>query len=564
MHAKMKANLQLCLLLLISVFCSPSCAAETLPCRLRETSHGSVCVCTSSYCDYVEMPLLNNGQQIVVISSSQNGLRFKSTDASFDGQDKFVIEDERSTAKSFIAEAIIVEQNRAWLQLATRPALLALNGSVKTVKISVDRSKHYQEISNFGGALTGSVSHILKQLPTDLQDHIYKSYFHSQGIGYNTVRTSIGGCDFDLEPWAYNEQPQNDAQLSNFSSLDARDLLKVEQLQRLKTVASLPALKIMAAAWSAPPWMKTNGRWTGFGQLKLQYYDTWAQYHLKFLDLMEANGMPIWAISTGNEPLNGIIGFFFVHFMSMGWTPRQQAIWLGEHLGPTIRNSAHSQVKIFGNDDQRYTYPGWFRKMRRSRRNSVDYLDGLAVHWYWDDIFGPELIDEIHNEMPNKLLLNTESCLGDKPWQTHGPELGSWERGEHYMRAYLQDLQHNFNGWLDWNLVLDEQGGPNYSHNYVDSPIIVNTTNRAEFYKQPMFYAIGHFSKFLPEKSKRIETSVSGSELTAVGFERPDGNIAVILYNGENAPLDVHFQDTRRGELTMRIPPRSWHTVLYT
>lgn len=175
--------------------------------------------------------------------------------------------------------------------------------------------------------------------------------------------------------------------------------------------------------------------------------------------------------------------------------------------------------------------------MRTARTNSVDYLDGLAVHWYWDEIFGPQLIDEAHAEMPNKLMLNTESCIGDKPWQTHGPELGSWGRGENYMRAYMQDLQHNINGWLDWNLVLDERGGPNYVHNYVDSAVIVNATSHAEFYKQPIFYAIGHFSKFVPEESVRIETRTnetneSLAQLNVVGFRRPDGSVALILYNG--------------------------------
>lgn len=92
---------------------------------------------------------------------------------------------------------------------------------------------------------------------------------------------SIGGCDFDLEPWAYNELPRNDKELSNFTALDPRDLQKIEQMKRLKTVAKLDNLKIMAAAWSAPTWMKSNERWTGFGTLRSEYYQTWANYHLK-------------------------------------------------------------------------------------------------------------------------------------------------------------------------------------------------------------------------------------------------------------------------------------------
>ncbi|XP_062124078.1 LOW QUALITY PROTEIN: lysosomal acid glucosylceramidase [Drosophila sulfurigaster albostrigata] len=558
----------LCLYLVYALWAShDAVAALSTDCELRETKHGSVCVCNSSHCDYLEQPALNDSNQLVVISSSKNGLRYKRTDGSFFAAKHIEVQDRQFIDENFVADAIVVEDNRAWLQFSKIPQQFVLNARIKTVQLTVKREQRYQKITNFGGAFTGSVSHILQQLPTELQDHVYRSYFHEEGIAYNSIRMSIGGSDFDLQPWAYNEQPRNDPDLSNFTTLDPRDLQKIEQLERLKSVAELKELQIMAAAWSAPTWMKSNERWTGFGQLKPEYYQAWAQYHLRFLELMQSKNMPVWAISTGNEPLNGVIGFFFVHFMSMGWTPWQQAIWLSDHLGPTIRNSSQRHVLIFGNDDQRYTYPSWFRKMRASRSNALDYLDGLAVHWYWDEIFGPQLIDEAHAEMPNKLMLNTESCIGDKPWQTHGPELGSWGRGESYMRAYMQDLQHNINGWLDWNLVLDEKGGPNYIHNYVDSPVIVNTTNRAEFYKQPIYYAIGHFSKFVPAQSVRIETQTNETDafpqLNVVGFQRPDNSIALILYNGENLPVDVALDDSQRGKFKLRLPARSWHTVIY-
>lgn len=171
---------------------------------------------------------------------------------------------------------------------------------------------------------------------------------------------SIGGCDFDLSPWAYNEQPENDPLLSNFTKLDDRDLQKVEQIHRLKEVSNLENLKIKGAAWSPPKWMKSNLAWTGFSHLKKEYYQTWADYHLKWLELMEENGLPVWAISTGNEPLNGLLFTEFVKFMSLGWSPHRQAEWLTDHLGPTIRNSKFKDVIIFGNDDQRYTFPNWF------------------------------------------------------------------------------------------------------------------------------------------------------------------------------------------------------------
>lgn len=138
------------------------------------------------------------------------------------------------------------------------------------------------------------------------------------------MRMPIGGCDFDLEPWAYNELPKNDKALSNFTELDARDMLKVQQIQKLRAAAQNDDIKFVGAAWSSPRWMKTNNAWTGLSALRSEYYQTWADYHLKFLELMNEQNIRFWAISTGNEPLNGGPVFLFIKFMSLGWSGATQ------------------------------------------------------------------------------------------------------------------------------------------------------------------------------------------------------------------------------------------------
>ncbi|KNC29753.1 hypothetical protein FF38_05244 [Lucilia cuprina] len=542
----------------------------TIPCDLQSSKYGFVCKCTADYCDYLEEPTLKSDTNLFAVSTSKDGLRFSVTEVEFGSWETLKIKDYHEslknweTFKSFNIDALDVDNARSLFQLYEGNKRFLSQRMTKS-SITINRSKTYQKIVGFGGALTGSVAYLLKKLNTSLQDHLYKSYFHKDGIAYNILRTSIGGCDFDLEPWAYNEYPENDKHLTNFTVLDQRDLLKIEQIKRLKTVALLDDLKIMAAAWSPPPWMKTNNNWTGFSSLKTEYYEAWAKYHLRFLELMLSKNITIWAISTGNEPLNGVIGWLFVHFMSLGWTPRNQAVYLNDYLGPALKKSPFKNVLIFGNDDQRYSYPAWFKTMNSSRPGSLNYLDGLAVHWYWDDIFGPELIDKTLQLMPNKLLLNTEACVGDKPWQTRGPELGSWERGEQYIRSILQDLQHNFNGWIDWNLILDERGGPNYVNNTVDAPIILNTDNNSEFYKQPLFYGMGHFSKFISENSQRIEVKLSSiqNSIDAVGFKRPDNKIVLIIFNSAAIPQDINLNDSVRGMLTINVPARSIHTIVY-
>ncbi|XP_073816320.1 lysosomal acid glucosylceramidase-like [Musca autumnalis] len=523
--------------------------AVTTPCNLRETPEGGVCVCNSEYCDYLDDPTPESDVQYALVSSSRAGLRFSTTTSLFNRFSKQYVLDYDQ----------LVERQ----QIDNITAHMSERATTRTVNLNIDREKQYRKIVGFGGSFTGAVSYLLEKLPQAVQDHLYKSYYGDDGLAFNLMRMSIGGCDFDLAPWAYNEEPANDANLSNFTKIDPRDQTKAEQIKRLMAVANPKNLRIKGAAWSAPPWMKTNNRWTGFGRLKKEYYQTWADYHLKWLEIMEENGLPIWAISTGNEPMNGLLFMYFVRFMSMGWHPLSQAAWLSDHLGPTIRNSKYKDLVIFGNDDQRYTFPTWFKLMKLSRRDSLNYLDGFAVHWYWDEIFKPTFIDNTLALYPEKILIMTESCIGDKPWQKAGPVLGSWYRGEKMARAFLQNLQHGYNGWIDWNLILDENGGPNYVDNTVDAPVIVDTANPSEILKQPIFYAMGHFSKFIPEGSVRIDAVRSNVNIDSVAYLRPDGSVAAVLFNSGNAQVEINVIDSVRGSAIIVLPPRSIHTMIY-
>lgn len=507
--------------------------SQGIPCKLRKAKYGNVCVCTSDYCDTLENVEPGDEGDYVVVTSSRDGYPFLVRRGKFSTPDT---DDPADPSKK------------------------------RTANVKVRRENEYQTVCGFGGAFTGSVSHILDALSLELRKHVYRSYYSgTQGIGYTMMRVSIGGSDFDLEPWAYNETPENDKALSNFTGLDPRDVKKVEQIRDLKETAELKDLKIIGAAWSPPRWMKSNNAWNGYSYLREDYYQTWADYHTKFLELMAAEELPLWAISTGNEPLNGIFGWVFVKFMSLGWTPAPQAKWVAEHLGPSIRKNAQiKDVKIFAGDDQRYVFPWWLQKMESSHANSIEYLAGFAVHWYWDQIIPPTLLNAVHSLYPDKLLLNTESCDGDKPFQTHGPELGSWKRAEKYILAYMEDFNHWVNGWIDWNLVLDERGGPNYVDNFVEAPVVVNTETKQEFYKQPIFYAIGHFSRFVVEGSVRIEVHSTNKNVHVIGFKRPENDsIVVIFYNKASDIITARFWDPERGSIILTLPPKSIHTLYY-
>jgi glucosylceramidase len=301
-----------------------------------------VCVCNDTYCDTLEVKLPENDGQVLILSTSKNGLRFEETRTNF-GEFKVSISNgpyHYGTEKN--ANLEMVKQVLKIPDRFEEPLESIVN-------INVNRTARYQKIIGFGGAFTGAVSYNLKELSSlKLREHVYESYYSKQkGNGYNLMRFPIGGCDFDVEPWAYNEYPEHDPFLTGFTKIDGRDVEKIKQVEELKRVTNNHNIKLIGAAWSPPRWMKTNGEWSGFSALRDEYYRTWADYHVRYLELMHQSNFSFWAISTGNEPLNAVVLPYFVKFMSLGWLPKAQGNWLGEHLGPAIKNSSvTSKIKV--------------------------------------------------------------------------------------------------------------------------------------------------------------------------------------------------------------------------
>ncbi|CRK87903.1 CLUMA_CG001690, isoform A [Clunio marinus] len=547
-------GLGLCIKYLIQIE-FPVCST---PCDLRAYRTGLVCVCNSSYCDTLDVKLPKIKGEVLILSTSKSGLRYHATKSHF-GSDRIKIlhgpyhygTSGKSKSYQIIAQSIS-KLEKAYETLTET-----------TAYISTNYSATYQKIIGFGGAFTGSVSFNLKQLQSnELRHHVYKSFYSKQkGNGFNFMRYPIGGCDFDLEPWAYNEQPEHDPDLSNFKQLDQRDLDKIDQLNELRSVTNNHDIKFVGAAWSPPRWMKTNNDWTGFSALRIEYYQTWADYHVRFLELMHDKNISFWGISTGNEPLNGVLFPNFIHFMSLGWLPQDQGRWVADHLGPTLKNSlTASKVKILAGDDQRYTFPWWFEKMYDANPDVAKYIDGMAVHWYADKYAGSNTLDDAEKLFPDKFFLSTEACSGDKPWEIHEPILGHWPRCEDYILDIIEDLNHYMSGWIDWNLILDLDGGPNYVMNTLDAPMIANGS---EIYKQPIFYGLGHFSRFIIPGSQRIYSKSTSPFIKSTAFLRPDGLTAIVFYNNGDHYIDVNVLDKSRGVLTINVPGKSVHTVIY-
>ncbi|KAK6617198.1 hypothetical protein RUM44_005529 [Polyplax serrata] len=401
----------------------------------------------------------------------------------------------------------------------------------RSVKVSVNSSELYQKVFGFGGSLSDAAALNIHSLGEQTKDNLLASYFSELGIEYNIIRIPIGGNVYSERIYTLDDF-NGDISLFRFNLSFEDVTLRIPDLHKIQKL-SRNGIQIVGTAWTAPPWMKTNGDYKGFGVLKEEMYPLWSKYHLRFLEEYEKHGLSFWAITTGYQPSSGFVPFY--PYNCMGWTPFSQGRWISENLGPDLRGSKYNKTKIIVLDDSRFFLP-WWPKMR--------------------------LVDLTHAEFPEKFIINTEASFNK--WKTSsGPVLlGSWERAEEYADSIINDLNHWFSGWMDANLVLDLHGGPSWGGNFADAAIIVNKSAN-EFYKQPMFYAMGHFSKFIPWGSFRIGVKVSKPCLKATGFRTPQGNVVIVMINKKNYDFPVTIVGAKKGNANIYVKKKSIVTVIF-
>merc|ERR1719495_1050525 len=490
------------------------------PCLPRDFGHSShVCVCSSEYCDEYDQVVPGAGDIQQFVSDRPGGLRLE----------KYSV---------------------AWSN----------DTSTVGAVITIDRNTQYQQIIGFGGAFTDAAGINIAKLSEEAQNNLIKSYYSPSGSEYNLGRINIGGCDFSDRPYTYCDN-EGDVDLVSFNLTHDDYLYKIPYIQMAKDVSEKEIL-LYGSPWSAPAWMKSNNALNGQGYLLPEYYQTWADYYVKFLNAYSELGVDMWGLTAQNEPIDGNIPGFT--FNCMGWNASSQATWIGEYLGPTLEAAGYGHLQLMAFDDQRPYLPVWADTIMAS--SAAQYVAGWAVHWYTDFLGLPGTLDRVQEMYPDKFILFTEACTGSYPWELQKVLLGSWERGQEYTNDIIENLNHWPTGWTDWNLVLDMNGGPNWANNFVDAPIIVNR-DTDEFYKQPMYYSLAHFSKFLPEASYRVGLTAEGYDadrVQMVGFERPDGRMVVVVTNRHtDQRVEVRLTEGGRSSEKFEVGPQSVHSLLW-
>lgn len=503
-----------------------------LQCKPRDYGEGSVvCVCDTSHCDFMGPVRPEQPGVVAAYESNKAGKRFDKVTLSFD---------EPGTP----------------------------NEAADLVSVVIDSSKKYQSIFGFGGAFTDAAGINLQSLPEELQEDLLKSYYSVEGLSYNIGRVPMASCDFSIRLYTYNDVP-GDLDMTNFA-LTTEDLsLKIPYIKGALSM-SKEDVWIFGSPWSGPAWMKTSGKLYGAGTLKGSpggpYYKAWAKYFVRFLQEYEKNGIRLWGLTAENEPSAGYMPGY--KFQCMGFTPSSQRDFIKMDLGPALVDAGYGpgNLTLMIMDDNRYLLPNWANVVLGDA-DAAKYVQGVAVHWYADEGVGPWVLDKTHDNFPDKFILATEACSGFEPWEKEHVILGSWDRAENYAHDILEDLLHWTTGWVDWNLALDVVGGPNWVKNFVDSPIIVNATGQ-EFYRQPTYYALAHFSKFLPRGSVRIDSRLAGEhrgKLEFGAFKTPENGTVFIVLNTDTQAHNISVRDVSRKDaiFTSSITERSIRSFIW-
>ena len=422
--------------------------------------------------------------------------------------------------------------------------------------ISIDENKSFQTFKGFGGAITEASGYVLSKLSPEKQEEVLNAYFNEKlGNNLTFARTHMNSSDFSLENWACVEE--KDETLESFS-MERTDKYITPNLQKANIIKN-KNLKVMISTWSPPKWMKSNNDMNHGGKLLPQYKELLAKYWVKFLDNIKARDLNVELISIQNEPAA------VQTWDSCIWTAEEEGEFAAKYLGPALEKAGSDNIKILVWDHNREIL--WDRFSTSMKAENADkYIGGAAYHWYSGDQY--DQVAKVAENYPDKELVFTEGCVEG------GPRNGAWFTGERYAHNIFNDLNNGCTAWIDWNILLDMEGGPNHVGNFCDAPILADASENKLYY-QSSYYYIGHFSRFIQPGAIRLFTEIEGymtpctidgrvgNTIECTAFKNPDATISFIVYNRteEDAVYDLKLSNGKSlGKI--KCPARGIQTAI--
>jgi glucosylceramidase len=482
-----------------------------------------------------------------------------------------------------------------------------------------------QTIVGIGSSFTESSAFVLAQLDPKKRREVMRQIYGEDGANFSLARTPIGATDFSVEGKYSYASVKDDALLENFSIAvdqdgfdktaypDIKDetfdlLPMIKEALAIKAAQQDPTLRIIASAWTAPPWMKDIEEWyrpgteetkwegTG-GALKAPHIPTYADYLIKYLDAYQAEGVDIWALTPVNEP-QGNSG----QWESMHFTAESQNDFIKTHLGPRLNAGAHKDVKLLIYDQNRDHLEHW-ADVILGDPETTPYVDGVAVHWYASTfkVF-EDALDRVHDKFPEFDIIHTEGTIDDlgKPapggiadtvrfqetgwfdndafwwnetatdwaytasWAPNAEDHPAYIPVHRYARNIIVSLNHWMAGWIDWNIVLDQSGGPNHVGNFCGAPIMVDVSKGYVYYT-PIYYVLAQFSQTIRPGDRAVQTTkhlegLDNDALHASATMNDEGLLSVQVLNTTKQSIKYGLQiGAQRAEV--EIPANAVQTV---
>lgn len=417
------------------------------------------------------------------------------------------------------------------------------------VCIFVEPDIKYQTYMGIGGAITDASAEVFAKLDKQKQEEFLTAYFdNKKGIGYSIIRTNMNSCDFSSDSYTYVKE--NDKTLESFN-IDHDRKFKIPLIK--KALQKSPESKTFFSPWSPPAFMKSNNDMLHGGKLLPDFYNTWADYYVKYIKEYQKEGIDFWGMTIQNEPMATQI------WESCIYTAEEERDFLKNYLGPTLSKNKLQSKKVIFWDHNRDLITQRANVMLTDK-DAAKYVWGIGFHWY-ENWSGGEMmfsnVGEVNRMYPDKNLVFTEGCADS----FNKNRILAWENAEKYGKSMINDFNNGTVMWTDWNILLDETGGPNHVGNFCFAPVHADSKSGNLIYT-PSYYYIGHFSKFIKNGSQRISSVASRSQLLTTSFLNKPGNITTIVMNPTDKKI-TYFLCVRSSAVEVTIAPHSIQSLVF-
>lgn len=531
----------------------------------------------------------------------------------------------RTKSLSLSETTEILVTSEAGDRLAQKDNVAFREGAARGIRVVVAPEVRKQTIVGIGSSFTESSAFVLAHLEEAQRLDVMRRIYGASGANFSLARTVIGATDFSVEGKFSYADVAGDADLDHFSiavdedGFDATrypgvkdesfDLLPmIHEALAIKSTQADGDLRIVASAWTAPSWMKdiedwyrsatpeTNYQGTG-GALKPRYVSTYADYLVRYLEAYRAKGVTIWGMTPVNEP-HGNNG----SWESMHFTPESQGEFIKQHLSPALKAAGQQDVKVLIFDQNRDGLEEWADTLLADPE-VAPLVHGTAIHWYastfkvWEDV-----LERVHSKYPSHAIVHTEGtidALGTEPyygiqdgdgfkesgwfdndsfwwnpnatdwaytakWEGNAPDHPIYTPVHRYARNIIVSLNHWVAGWIDWNVVLDKQGGPNHVGNFCGAPIMIDTESGYVYYT-PIYWVLAQFSRTIRPGDVAVQADTHAADLGSDALHasatiNTDGLLSVQILNTTKQPIAYSLEiGSQHAPIT--IPANSVQTV---